>query len=758
MKFAAKIKGLLLTVLLSVCALFFFFGRQLSDPNHYFFARHGDGLQSYYHASYQLKYDSAYFYSKCANYPYGENVFFNSNQPVWTATLKLINARLFKTEDKVVGIFNYGMLLGIPLCALFLFLVFYELKVHEYFAAFAAVAISFLSPQLLRLPAHFGLAYPFVIPVIFYFLLLFEKKRTFSLSILIGFFIFFMAGIHLYYIVFFGALLIIYFLYDFFLSENKKQAFLSSSLHMVIQLFIPYIILQLLIHSSNNVSDRTSFPYGIFMNKASLRDIFFPFGKPYEALINKIYTPKELHWEGLCYMGAFAILVSAVYILRKIIIFKVLKIRMQGDKKMLFVFLVTGFLLMLYALGFPFVINKNILHHISLLKQMRAVGRFSWLFFYAVNISVIWYVSHVLQSKNKAIKNFVMSLCVIVIGYDAYYLVRPISEETANRIEDWYEEDLKDIDAKKYQAIIPYPFYHIGSENIWTEPVNKDIITQNYIVSLRTGLPSPAALLARTSLSQSFNCTALSQEPYRSLKIVNDLPNQKPFLALVKEDEIKTFRQDFLRKGVLLKKINGFSLYEISFATIKGYADSLYEKTMAAYSSSQTYPVGNFRSTHAERDFAYQSFDTGTGPAYIGPGGYTGNIKQVNVLFDNTLPAGKTEFTGSFWMKDFTTDLYPRSRLYISYSDEKGINYRTDSVNIEHYFTVQDGDWALVEFPVMPHKPSGRLKISVYNDDIAGKEVPLVIDELMIRPGDEDIYRIAGNAIMRNNRLYKKLK
>jgi len=178
-----KAKGILVCLTISIAVLYYFFGTILANPNKYYFDKSGDGLLSYYYATYQLKYDSSYWHLGASNYPYGESVFFSSDQPVLTASLRFINNNLFTIEDFIPGIFNVVMLFSFCLCAVFIFLVLYELKVNYMFAALFAVGMAFLSPQWVRILAHFPLSYAFAVPALLSLLIKFNRNPSFQGSI-----------------------------------------------------------------------------------------------------------------------------------------------------------------------------------------------------------------------------------------------------------------------------------------------------------------------------------------------------------------------------------------------------------------------------------------------------------------------------------------------------------------------------------------------------------------------------------------------
>jgi hypothetical protein len=60
-----------------------------------------------------------------------------------------------------------------------------------------------------------------------------------------------------------------------------------------------------------------------------------------------------------------------------------------------------------------------------------------------------------------------------------------------------------------------------------------NIQKNRHIVSLKTGLPLTAVAMSRTSLSQTSKNIQLVLEPNEPLKILEEMPNKKPFLLMV---------------------------------------------------------------------------------------------------------------------------------------------------------------------------------------------------------------------------------
>lgn len=770
---SGRAKGGILSVFLSLCILIWLFGPVLASPNKYYFDQSGDGLLTYYYATYQLKYDSSYWHISASNYPYGESVFFSSDQPVLTAAMRFINNNLLTIEDHVPGIFNSVMLYSFCICALFIFLILYEFKVNIYYAALFAVGITFLSPQWVRILAHFPLSYAFAIPGLLYLLLRFGQAPSLKRSLGIAAFVFIMACLHAYFIGLFGIIFVVYFLFHAFRRPRFFPNLLRHCLYFAIQLLLPFLLLQLMISLSSDVSDRTTAPWGFLFYVSSFDGMFFPYGKPYQETFSKYYTAETIQqFEGLNYTGLFGILIILVFLHRKLAQLFDLRFRdffLTGFRREVLMMVLIGILGALYACGIPYIYYENLTHYVGPLRQMRGLGRFAWLFFYAINIFAAWYFyKAVLRLNNKWIK---LAFCVVplaILYYDAYHHVKPVSDSIRNEIpaladrQNTREENkwISEINTREYQAIIPLPYFLLGSENLTQEPEHKEIFKQTYIASMKTGLPITAAVLSRTSLAQTAKNLCLITEPYRPLQILNDLPSHKPFLILSRDSEITSPMQaELLKSAALLKKTPNFNLYRLNYERLATFSDSLYSRTLNEMASMQLYETAGWKSTSPVRNFAYKSFDElACATPYRGKGAYTGKIRDYNRLFEDTIPAAadNQSFILSFWMKDLTADMRGRSTIEIAYGDSAtGNMYGGWWGAAASHYRVLDGTWGLIEIYIKPAKRHDKVVVTVWNTNFID-DTPLVIDEFWIRPEFTHVYKTGPGEVCKNNRYYLK--
>lgn len=757
-------KGFILTFIFSLILLCVFYGNLLVHCNSVYFGDSRDALESYYTALYHLRYDTSYFHQGGMNYPYGENIFFTGGHIPIIFCLKLLN-HIVNVSGYAVGIINISMLLSIVLCALAIYLIFHEFSLPPVYSALAATGIAFLSPQMQRLGGT--LAYEFLIPFFMYLLIRFYKKPSLKKSILIGIYTFFALTFHLYFFSFFCFLAFFYWAVLFFSGEKDFSKIEFAAKHLFLQIILPFILLNILLAITNHVNDRTQYPWGFFVYTSSWAGVLYPFGKPYEAIARILCKPHVPEWEGVSYIGATA--VCAFFILIIVSLLKIFKKNIPGifaitDQKIINIFFWASIAALLYSFGYPFIWKKTFfIHYIGPLKEIRALGRCAWLFYYVMNIVAFYSIYHWVKNRHKILKYTLIPISLIVLFTDVYFYVNHYEDSLNSPIDELADTQnnlpanawLKDIDLKKYQAIIPLPYLNVGSENVWIDG-ESDLLKYVFIASLKSGIQTTAVILSRTSLRQTYKNISLLLEPYRKLEILKDLPNMKPFLVMVQPDKINKKEKYLLSKCSYIMETPHYALYELPYSVLQHYTDSLYINTENEFRKAKTYAIGDYYSTDSVKDFIHCSYDEMPDSiTYIGDGAYCGDINKYNVLYEGSVPTYKdSNYVLSFWMYNFTTDLYPRSTIEIALKDSAGKLYKVDYTAPLHMLMALDGKWALLEHPLEIKHPSDKIKITLWNEDL-GKNHTVIIDELWLKPASTDIYRQGKKFIFKNNRYYK---
>ena len=758
-------KGFLLTLILSLIMLEVFYGKLFNHCNTVYFGDSMDALQSYYSALYHITHDKSYFHTVGMNYPYGENIFFTGGHIPMVFALKLIN-NIVNISAYTIGIINIFMLLSIVICALSIYLIFREFSLPPVYSSIVAVCIAFMSPQIQRLGGT--LSYEFFIPLFMYLLIKFYKNPSIKKSILIGLFTFFGITSHFYFFVFFCFLSFFFWVVLFFSRERDFSKIGFVAKHLFLQIIFPFIALNIILRLTNNVNDRTQYPWGFFVYTSSWCGVFFPFGKPYESLARILYKPSgSPDWEGINYIGAVAVVsffALIAIVLSKTFTGKFKEILAVTDKKILNIFFWASVAAMLYSFGYPFVWKKDFfIHYIGPLKEVRALGRCGWLLFYVMNIVAFYNLYYWLKNKNKGLKYSLLLIAFTALFTDTYVYINHHQDTLNASIKELTDKQnnlpddswLKTINLDKYQAIIPLPYFHVGSENVWLS-AESDILKYVLIVSLKSGLSTTAVTLSRTSLSQTYKNISIVLEPYKKLDILKDLPDTKPFLVMAQPDKVNEMEKHLLSMCKFLLQTPNYSVYELSNSTLQHYSDSLYTQTKNDFRKTKTYLIGNFYSTDSIKNFIHLDYEDKPNPiTYQGKGAYSGTINNYNILYEGNIPNYKdSNYIFSFWMYDFTTDLYPRSTIEILLKDSTGKLYNAIYTAPLHILKVLDGKWALLEQEVKIRHASDKIKITLWNNDLKKTNL-ITLDEFWLKPSSTNIFQENPDYIFKNNRYYR---
>lgn len=728
-------RGILFTLVLSVAVLFLFFGPLLKDPNRVYFSASGDGLKSYAGAIYHLESDSTLFRMNAMNYPYGEMAFFTDCQPMIVNPVKILANHGVDFRSDIVGIINVLMLISIVLSALFICLIFLELKVSWWFAAVASVGIAMLSPQIGRLGGHFSLSHQLWLPMLMWLLMRFDRNKSYWLSALIGLLTFLAAGMHMYFFALFGFLFLFYWAYVLY---NRQMSVTNRQwlIHLFIQIILPLILVQLIVGSNGGITDRTTHPWGFTTYRANPASVLLPLFKPYATLLMKIKAFHKYDWEAFAFIG-LAAMVGVFWGIGKLV--QRIKQRQSwykvSDNNLINVFFWASVASLLLSFGIPFTWGMMwLLDYLGPIQQLRALARFAWLFYYVVNI-LVFYGAFKLYKRNGAMPKVLAGCALAFLLYDGYLNVGVYAPKLNNRVAEL--EDLTDstpenawvsaIDKSQYQAVLPLPYFHVGSENVWLEP-KCDVLKQSFIVSLKSGLPSMGVMLSRTSLSQTYKSLALACQPVSPYPIRKDLKNQKPLLLLVENcKELNKPEENLVKHASLVWQGPKFAFYKFELSQLDSIAlkgeREFTEEMSSVYAgkadSSTVYYFDGFESVKSS-------------VAFHGSGAYSGEIRNWNHVLDTQITKG---FPGDscalyFWVKGYETDLMARTVFeFVQKNGDETVEYKFDQ--FQHFYCSLKDGWMRIRIPFVLKTGHDRVMLAIRNPDL--KHFQLVLDDLLIQ-------------------------
>lgn len=756
-------RGLALTALISIVFLILFYGQPLRHPGITYFGNSNDGMQVYFQTLYHIQYDQDYWSQQSINYPYGESIFFTSAMPMVTNLVKLFGPSAATTG---IAIINLLMLFSIPAGAIFLYLIFRRLKLPWFYSSLCAVAIAFLSPQVGRMMGHYALSWVFLIPAMIFMLMRFYEKPGWKISVQIGLLVLLAATTHLYFFVFFLAISCAFWISILLTRDRISTGLLFIVRHAAIQILIPLIVVKLLVMYSDHVQDRTAVPAGYLTYHSNTTGVFFPLGYFYQPLFDTIAAAEPLEWEGQAYIGLAALLGTiAVITSRLYLVFrkKFRCILSITDNKILNIVYWTSLVLLYVAFGHPFIDgHPDWLVYLGPLRQFRAIGRFTWLFYYAANIVAVYQLYHFTRNK-KVLQYSAMAVTVAFLWTDVLSatITNSYGGKMNNRIPELEDNNnvlpenswLKNFNAAEYQAILPLPFFHIGSENILRIPADPKIITQSYIVSLKTGLPIMAVSASRTSISQTINLISLVMDQSGTVTVLNELPDERPLLLVVREAGLDSNEKQLLCIAEPVAISREYSVYSVRPSEISALIQQRYTRVQKEMDSLGKYTVGPFLASDSSQEIIYQSFDESGGTPFLGKGSFTSPIRERTTVYQADIRSAG-QYTLTFWMNRINGDVFPRTVLYTTVSDPSNNNDSVGVITNAGISTkmIADG-WGLEQVTFSVPFDNAHLRVTIWNDDI-GPDETNEVDEVLIIPAGVHVYRAIGDTLYKDNRQF----
>lgn len=755
-------RGLLLLLLLSGLLLYLRLPEFFQHPNQEVIEPWGDGYKAYTVIQYHVKYDSTYSHFQGMNYPYGEHVAPAATQPLLSNAIKWFSRTLFDISEYTVGILNFSLLLGLLLCALFLYLIFRRLATPVWYAVPVAILLTFMAPQFARMTAHYGLAHPEVLPAVIYLLMRYYERPGLGRSLWVMAAVFAFSLIHFYYFAILAFTISFFFLF-YFLRNPRWRRLPALGLHYAVQIIIPLLVFSWWMN--DGVSDRTAFPWGFFNYLGIWEGTFTSMLQPhYQWIDAHLIKIEETQYEGRAYVGLVGVLAAAFLLVSWVRHgFRRAPFRLEGPYNG---FLQTLFYaslpVLLFSYGYPFAVPglEHLLNYTGPLRQFRSVGRFAWLFYYVINIIAFVWLYQWGRTDRRRWALWAAALALLL--FEAWHYHRSLDlrlDDIPERQPGRRYTELAGIDYDDYQAILPAPYYNVGSDNFWGDfhgYVNQKSLT----LSVQTGLPTTGAMLTRTSLSQTLKQLQLVTEPYRPPAILEDLPDDRPFLLVYDTEGVQKWpgKYDHLTVGARLLHEDGpLRLYELPLSAFAKQRRERRRRIEAAMRDSTLYRPGAFGLSDSTEAFFYENFDTQTAArTYLGSGAYEGPIRQTNLLLDQNLPgqqAGAT-YVLSFWLYA-ARDLVGRSELIFTEYDpaaDRSVQQLATQVFWQTALFDPNG-WVLVEWPVRLFAANTRLQLTLRNPD-APRSDTLWVDEVLVRPQGVDVYRETGAYLWKNNRYW----
>ena len=665
------------------------------------------------------------------NYPHGEYYVYTGLHPLISVPLQwAAKAGVEHTERAVLPLMNLFVMLSVLLCALFLYLIFRNLKLPIWYAVVAALLVTLMSPQLQRMGGHISLSYYCVIPMLLWFSLQHMHTGHWGWSLAMGVMGFLCALCHPYYFVFFVVVALSDALFILIpQGERPISQCLTSAIHLLLAVVLPSVVFWVVTHVGLSDDLRTNYPSGFFRYQGSLPGLLLPYGRPYFFEDGHLFGHVE--WEARSYVGIVA-LVFICYLLVRLVQRIFLGRGINVNPRLFFLF-VSAALLAVYAIGFPIdLLPRNSVTYLGPLAQFRASGRFLWLFYYVVNIVALYYLYLWQRNRRRERNNNLRRYCFVLllllfVGEAVAYNVR--NRAWYNGSWDvWTDYDNKlpenrwvgDIDASSYQAILTLPVFNYGSELI-TVPDKDDMFRTSAWISMKTGLPLVCQESTRSVLLQSWQCMALGRPAFDTLRIADQFPDSRPLLLAVSPDieSLNSEEQLLLSHAVLLMELPQASLWSLPVEALHQVVDE-----------TRLFLDSCWRHTDSIQT---DQFVWNTDTVY-------GDIHKWTTVYDGLLFAGDkdTVFTSplsiSLWIYPVLQDQYSRTDLVITAFDKDGNATKLYGWSMDHNLLLIDErrDEGLFSLEVELPENCCRIQIKARNPMM--RSSPVRFRNLLIRP------------------------
>lgn len=530
------------TVLLSLFVAYLIFGVYFTAPNDHMMAFGGDPLVIYFDMLYHVRFGEGTLFTGM-NYPHGEYIFLTDMQGSFTLLLQWLHQFFPTLDGYLVGIIHLLNQLALPLCSLFVFFILKHFGVRNWRALLFSVLITFLSPQLLRYGGHFGLAYPFLLPMAMLWVLRKwhlpkAEKRDFALFAVLLFFTFNNPYVGFCTAGFLLCCALVIALKDYQSKAHLRPAVLIGSVSLLV-LLVPYLTFQL----SDPVGDRIEQQWGFFHYRASFEGLFVPprslLSQAFGAIGVELPVARFSGRINLGLVGSLSVVVWLVVWLKNL---RSKKIQEKMFPRGVKIFLAASVLMFIYAANYSLYgfAKEWLEEHLGPLLMFKASGRFAWPLYFAVTIASVVFLEKYFRKIKLPALAIGLTLAVVAVWTleVAQYVFKKYEKLShSNFFHPEREREISgilsenEIDPADFQAILTVP-----KVLAWNDNLISDLHWETQFYSLRlsafTGLPLVNAELSRISLGQAVDIAQLYSHPLIERELPKKFPNRKNLLLL----------------------------------------------------------------------------------------------------------------------------------------------------------------------------------------------------------------------------------
>lgn len=531
-----------------------------------------DAVKDLYTTSYHIAYDESATRCQAMNYPYGEYHTFTGMQPLIAMPLQMLRkAGMTHPERAALPLTNLLVLLSVVLCAVLLYLLLEELGMPWGYATLAALLITLLSPQIMRMGGHLSLSYCCAVPMALYFSLRHSRSGHWGWALAFGVGTLMFGLSHPYYLIFF-LVVALFELVWLALRRDGRWPWRRLLTSVLLEMVLPLAIFYLFSHIGYTDGNRTATPWGLLHYRAHLSGLLLPYALPGPIDFSQFVQTEWEAWSFLGFVPIAALLVMAGRLVWGLA--RRDKQRLRGTSEpWVNVMLLAAVALTIYACGVPLaMMPRSTACYIGPLAQIRAMGRLSWLLYYVIGVAAFWGLYRWYRHSPKAGR---MVVLVIALGLSAWQVVsynKNNQKQYTHQWAEWTDYDnllpqnqwVREHDWSRYQAILTLPVFNVGNELTHVVPVQRMFHQSSYI-SMKTGLPLVCNASSRSDMDQSWQCIAVGRTAFAPLSLAQALPDSKPLLLAVSPDTsaLNEAEQKLLSHAVPLTELDGARLYTL---------------------------------------------------------------------------------------------------------------------------------------------------------------------------------------------------
>lgn len=540
------------------------------------------------------------------------------------------------------------------------------------------------------------------------------------------------------------------------LNFQKVYRKLETYFYLILFVVIPILQFKFFVFLTDIHLDRTPNPSGFFLHNGEPDDVLLPTHPPLRPILAKLFFIDQ-EWEAWSYIGLPAVILILFIIVNS---FR----NLFRDRNFTFskkylpdsnlkITLWASLILLVFAFGFPFKSFPFLLDWLPDVKNFRATGRFAWFFYFAITIATIVVTDNlakIMETKRLKVSSIILVVVIplvfVIEGWSYHEESSYLVSQNPNLLKDTlperdYKELMNAINPDDFQAILPLPFFYIGSEN-FTRPINNESVKNSMVLSYHTSLPIYGSYLTRTSISESKKIVQVISPDYYEKSIQYDLKSSKPFLVLKSNGNLTFHEEKLLSKATFVFGNETAELYniipEVLFKSSAKDEINQFVDRRERFFLKDGFLVEDTSSFLFFDDFEKEQSEI----VFSGKGALSGNKSETNLIAEfpsGTFQKGKT-YEASAWMFNGQLDaLNFWLRLIFEEYDEVNNSWDITFTITEQCETI-NGDWSLVELRFKVNDPSHYTCLK-----LTGKEIDKVrfyMDDLLVRESGKEVYKV----------------